>query len=128
LGQYFVLVNETRKEMVCPFCAGGTSKLFEWCAQPHSGLLPYLVRRSNETGGGAIAAPANVSFAGRWAGEEVYLVGDYDQSGRYKAAYETYSNITPALCKEYNVFMGCAGLRLSEGFCSCCSERGEKQS
>lgn len=125
MGQYFVFVNEKRKEMVCPFCAGGTSKLFEWCAQPQSGLLPFLLRRSNETGGGDIPDPEKPEYAGRWAGEEVYLVGDYDQSGLYKAAYEGYANITPAICREYNEFMGCEELRLQEGLCSCCQERGE---
>lgn len=127
MGQYFVLINEKRKELVCPFCSGGTSKLFEWCAQPQSGLLPFLLRRSNETGGGDIADAERAEYAGRWAGEEVSLVGDYDQSGLYKTAYETYSNITPALCEEYNEFMGCEELRLQEELCFSCQERGEAE-
>jgi hypothetical protein len=125
MGQYFVLVNESRKEMVCPFCSGGTSKLFEWCAQPHSGVLPYLLRKSNETGGGDIPDPQSVEYAGRWAGEAVWLVGDYDESGLYKTAYDSYRNITPALCREYNEFMRCPELRLQEELCSCCQPDGK---
>ena len=120
-------VNEDRREMVCPFCAGGTSKLFEWCAQPHSGLLPYLLRRSTETGGGDIAAPETNEYAGRWAGEKVCLVGDYDESRLYKTAYEEYDNITPALCREYNAFMRCDELRLDEGLCSSCEEHARSR-
>jgi len=122
MGQYFVLVNEDRRELVCPYCAGGTSKLYEFCAQPHSGLLPYLLRRSTETGGGDITAPETNEYAGRWAGDKICLVGDYDESRLYQKAYEEFDNITPSLCSEYNAFMRCDEFRLNETLCSGCAE------
>ena len=82
---------------------------------------------ATETGGGDIAAPETNEYAGRWAGEKVCLVGDYDESRLYKTAYEEYDNITPALCREYNAFMRCDELRLDEGLCSSCEEHARSR-
>jgi len=125
VGQYFMLINEDRKEFVCPHCAGGLAKLFEWCANPQAGLLPYLLRRSTQTGGGDIQDVSS-EFAGRWAGQRVCLVGDYDASGLYKKAQEEFTNITPGLCREYNQFMDSPELRLSDALCSTCGQRARE--
>ena len=126
MGQYLVLINETKQEYVCPFCAGGTSKFFEWCAQNQSRLLAFLMRRSDSVGGGDIQDLETEKWAGRWAGDPgVSLVGDYDSSGLYEFAYGEYRNITPMVAASYNEFMGVDELKVSEGHCSSCAERTE---
>jgi hypothetical protein len=128
VGQYFVLVNETKKELVCPFCAGGTSKLWEWLAQNHSRLLTDLVGKSNESGGGDIADPETEEWAGRWAGDPgVCLVGDYDSSGLYKTAYEEYTNITPMVARSFNAFVDLDEVEVEEGLCSSCEEHARSR-
>lgn len=143
MGQYFRAVNATKKEYVDPWDIGGVAKLWEWCANKWAGIFPYLLRKSNATGGGDIGSvkrevhiksenpspeglmevmqeavafegsPVKESeYAGRWAGDEVYLVGDYDESGLFFKAEEEYRNISKGLGKEYNRFVGAAKLRL----------------
>jgi hypothetical protein len=47
----------------------------------------------------------NPQFAGHWAGDEVYLVGDYDESNLYETAQSQYHNISKELATEYNQFI-----------------------
>jgi hypothetical protein len=64
----------------------------------------YPVRKSNDRGGGDIQLE-HPGFAGRWAGDEVYLVGDYDESHLYETARTKYRNISRELAAEYNLFV-----------------------
>ena len=43
-----------------------------------AGIFPFLLRQSNEGGGGDIQK--EYATAGRWAGDRITLVGDYDES------------------------------------------------
>jgi len=97
-------VNVTKKEYVSPYDIGGTAKLFEWCVNRQSGIFPYLLRKSSAGGGGDIRLE-HPAFAGRWAGDEVYLIGDYDESNLYGIATDLYRNISLELAEEYNQFM-----------------------
>ena len=128
MGQYFVLTNETKREFVCPFCSGGVSKFWEFLAQNHSRLLTYLMRKSDQTGGGDIADAETEEWAGRWAGDAgVGLVGDYDSSGLYKTAYEEYTNISPMVARSFNEFMAYDEVRVEEDYCSSCQERAKSK-
>jgi hypothetical protein len=82
-------VNVTKKEFVRPWDIGGVAKLWEWCVNRQAGIFPYLLRKSNEGGGGDIRLE-NPRFAGRWAGDVVYLIGDYDASKLYEIADAEY--------------------------------------
>src|SRR5437764_13843601 len=97
-------VNVTKKEYVSPWDIGGLGKLFEWCVNRQAGIFPYLIRKSSEGGGGDIRLE-HPCFAGRWAGDEVYLVGDYDASKLYEIANAAYHNISRELAEEYNEFV-----------------------
>ena len=105
MGQYFIAVNKTKKEYIRSWDIGGTAKLWEWCVQRTAGIFPYLLRKSNEGGGGDVQLD-NPKFAGRWAGDKVYLVGDYDKSNLYEKAQAEYQNIAEEFVKEYNEFIG----------------------
>ena len=123
MGQYFVAVNHDKREMVCPWCLNGLAKLFEWMVNPQAGVFPYLLRRSTGSGGGDVD-PDAVEFAGRWAGDRVELVGDYDDSGGYQRAFAEYTNISPAVAAEHNRFVRDDDLRLGGGPCGSCRESG----
>ena len=111
MGQYFIAVNQTKKEYIRPWDIGGLAKLFEWCANHEAGIFPFLLRKSDELGGGDIEHP-DAQYAGRWAGDEVYLVGDYDSSGLYDRAQKSYRDIARGLVREYNRFIKIDKLKL----------------
>ncbi len=113
MGQYFLAVNVSKKEYVNPWEIGGGAKLWEWCANTIAAIFPYLLRKSNEGGGGDCDF-VNAEYAGRWAGDEVYLVGDYDESHLFQTAEAKYSNISQPLAEEYNDFIGVKDLQLKE--------------
>jgi hypothetical protein len=90
MGQYFQAVNLDKKEYVCPWCLSGGAKLWEWAANPQGAIFTLLLRKSDEGGGGdyfgyhrgydeGSPVPQH-EIAGRWAGDRVALVGDYDSS------------------------------------------------
>ena len=105
-------VNVTRKEFVRPREIGGVAKLWEWCVNRQAGIFPYLLRKSSEGGGGDIRLD-NPRFAGLWAGDEVYLIGDYDQGNLYEIANASYHNISRELAGEYNEFVQLESCQLS---------------
>ena len=105
MGQYFMPVNKTKREYFTAWEIGGGAKLWEWCASSYSGVLAYLLRKSDELGGGDVEDLDSLTFAGRWAGDEVYLIGDYDSSELYQEAKDHYRNIAKPLAAEYNKFI-----------------------
>jgi hypothetical protein len=105
MGQYFIAVNKTKREYIRSWDIGGGAKLWEWCVNRQAGIFPYLLRKSTEGGGGDVQ-PDNPKFAGRWAGDKVYLVGDYDISKLYQKAQAEYHNIAKEFAIEYNEFIG----------------------
>jgi len=102
-GNTLKLSMSAKKEYVDPWYLG-VAKLWEWCVNKEAGLFPYLLRKSNESGGGDISHP-DAKYAGRWAGDEVYLVGDYDESDLYEKAGNEFTNISQPLVEEYNDFI-----------------------
>jgi hypothetical protein len=112
MGQYFYAVNETKKEYVSPWDIGGVAKLWEWCANKWAGIFPYLLRKSSGLGGGDISDPEKSKYAGRWAGDKVSLVGDYDKSNLFERAESEFTNISQPLAKEYNDFIEVKKLQL----------------
>lgn len=105
MGQYFYAVNETKKEYVSPWDIGGVAKLWEWCVNKWAGIFPYLLRKSSGLGGGDIDDISKSKYAGRWAGDKVSLVGDYDESNLFERAEKEFTNISQPLAQEYNDFV-----------------------
>jgi len=84
MGQYFKLVNLDKKEFIDPFTLDSLSKFFEITSNGRiTGLLIYLLRKSDNTGGGDVKNLGELKFCGRWAGDRILLIGDYDSSGLY---------------------------------------------
>jgi hypothetical protein len=111
VGQYFYAVNETKKEFVSPWEIGGVAKLWEWCVNKWAGIFPYLLRKSSGNGGGDCDT-STTKYAGRWAGDKVYLVGDYDDSHLFQKAEQEFTNISKPLAQEYNDFVAIAESKL----------------
>ena len=113
MGQYFKLVNMDRKEVVNPWKIGSGVKFWEWMANPHGRVLLWLLRQSNEGGGGDIADRDEYTTLGRWAGDRRTLIGDYDASGLWDASNtkdadgafierSEYRDISKAVRDEFN--------------------------
>jgi hypothetical protein len=58
------------------------------------------------------------SVVGRWAGDRVCLIGDYDDSGIY-GELKSFTNITKQLVEEWNEFLGDEDFSLRYRPCSC---------
>lgn len=104
MGQYFRAINISKREYVSPWEIGFGAKLWEWCANRSASIFPYLLRKSSSGGGGDIHLD-HPGYAGRWAGDEVYLIGDYDETGLYQRTEMEFTNIAAGLVEEYNRFI-----------------------
>ena len=70
---------------------------------------------------GMPTAIADDSIVGRWAGDEDYLVGDYDDSGLYdRSRGPTYRNITAQVVEAWNGFIGVKSKQLEYEECCVC--------
>ena len=109
MGQYYKLVNTSKKEVVNPWDLGGVAKAWEWLLSDTLKALPWVLFKSSQTkgskvyevlGGGDIANKGYTTL-GRWAGDKITLVGDYDASGLYKKA-EKYEDISLQVVEDVN--------------------------
>ena len=116
MGQYFALVNLDKKEYVCPWCINGGAKLWEWAANTQSSVLTLLLRKSDEGGGGdyygyhrgcgeggPIRCEVN-QIVGRWAGDRIAFVGDYDSTNLWTELPQ-WRNISHDVVDVWNEFM-----------------------
>jgi len=88
MGQYFMIINLDKKEYLDPHKLASGLKFWEILAsQSATRALAFLLRQSNEGGGGDYHGKTyqedKKSFVGRWAGDKITIVGDYDQSNLY---------------------------------------------
>ena len=96
MGQAFLVVNTTKKEYLHPHRFGEGYKFMEFtldeCGIMHG--LAHLLAQSSE--GVAIDNP---DITGRWIGDHVMRVGDYDDSAIFDEAYESddYHDISQAV-------------------------------
>jgi hypothetical protein len=136
MGQYFAAVNLDKKEYVCPWCIGGVAKLWEWAANPWGAIFTLLLRKSDEGGGGDFygyhrgcgeGGPIRClvhPVVGRWAGDRVALVGDYDGSLLWKELYgkRSFRNISRDLVEVWNDFIEIPEKKLTFD-ASCCTAK-----
>ena len=123
MGQYFKAVNLKKREYICPWCLFGVAKLWEWSANPWGAIFPLLLRKSTEGGGGDYHGPTyehdKTAIAGRWAGDPVVLVGDYDAS-KLLDKLDRYRNISREVVKAWNPFIERDDMKLKfNPRCSC---------
>ncbi len=113
MGQYFKIVNEDKKEVINAWDLGGTAKFWEWLYNPQVRVFVWLLRKSDEGGGGDINDPEQFETLGRWAGDRITLIGDYDSSRLWNMSETkdadgnllpnaTYTDISALVRKEFN--------------------------
>ena len=98
MGQYFIVVNETKKEYLVPHDFGDGLKLMEFGASGGGTMtaLTLLLRQSESAegiGGDYHGDPTN-RMLGRWAGDQIAVIGDYCPSGMYEEAHDSYENVS----------------------------------
>jgi hypothetical protein len=113
MGQYFYIVNLDKKEYLHPHKMGSGLKLWEICASNLPRVLPLLLRQSSEGGGGDYHGE-NTDIVGRWAGDRITVVGDYDESKLYNEAKESYKEISNLVRPVFDEFIEIEDHKLSE--------------
>lgn len=85
MGQYWRIVNLTKKEYLDPYTLGSGAKLWEQVANdlPGRALIVLLAAMPVPRGGGDLNLDDDVAkrTIGRWAGDRIALVGDYGVRG-----------------------------------------------
>ena len=94
MGQYFIVANTTKQEFLHPHKFGSGLKFLEFTLDGSSVMsgLAHLLAQSSEG-----VAMDDVEVTGRWIGDHVIIVGDYDNSGLFDKAYEHYTDISNAV-------------------------------
>ena len=100
MGQYFLIVNTDKKEFLHPHKFGDGLKLMEFGASACGTMtgLALLLRASTEGGGGDFDGDDNGKVLGRWAGDSVVIIGDYNEGdvfgNLYAKAQDNYTDIS----------------------------------
>jgi len=99
MGQYHKAVNLTKREFINPHKLGCGLKLWEQLANnPGTGAaLTILLACSNGRGGGDLGEN---DVIGRWAGDNIAIVGDYAEETDLPLKYHT--DTIYGLCDEDN--------------------------
>jgi hypothetical protein len=99
MGQYFKIVNKTKKEVLEPhkFNSGWN----------HGAILINSSRGSVLQALGLLISTCDrdktiESFKGRWAGDEIIMIGDYHESELYNKSYNSrwYTDISADVLRE----------------------------
>jgi len=98
MGQYYYVVNLTKKEFLHPHKLGDGLKLQEQLNSTGGTMaaLYLLLTCSNGRGGGDVFAPATDAeltmrveeMVGRWAGDAIAIVGDYAEDADLPPKHE----------------------------------------
>ena len=104
MGQYFKIANLDKKEFICTWDIECGAKFKEILFNNIARLVPYLLRKSDESGGGDIHNFNELQYCGRWACDKIVIIGDYDSSNLYEQINEKYgwTNISKEAAKEFN--------------------------
>lgn len=101
--------------------AGPTQVIsLDQCSDPDT--LLKMIRAGVAREGQPISLPPD-STVGRWAGDRVALVGDYDDSGLWNEL-PSYRNISAEVVRDWNAFMDIPENQLKHNADCTCSQRG----
>lgn len=120
MGQYYMVVDLDRREYLHPHRLGSGLKLWELCAGDLPRVLCYLLGQSTGGGGGDPRPRDAFPNVGRWAGDRVVVVGDYDASDRFGGLYHAvqaddgWTEIAPEVAAEFNRFIEFEDMQVAE--------------
>lgn len=86
MGQYYLIVNVTKKQIIRPNKFGDGLKLMEFGISGFGAMyaLAALLASGNNRGGGDI--PSDHPIIGSWAGDSIVITGDYGDNGLFGAS------------------------------------------
>lgn len=80
MGQYYAIINLTKKQFILPHAFGDGAKLMEFGSGGYTlSALAILLANSNGRGGGDLGSRRPV--VGSWAGDKIVIAGDYAEPG-----------------------------------------------
>lgn len=93
MGQYYKIINKSKKEYLDPHHCGDGAKLMEFglSGEGTMSALAILLATSNGLGGGDLNTE-DKTIMGRWAGDSIAIVGDYDDFSPHKGLYDKAEN------------------------------------
>lgn len=108
MGQYFYIVNEDKQEFLHPHKLGSGLKFWEILANrtPTCALGFMLFKSSPAEYDNHAGTHVPYKHLGRWAGDRITIVGDYDDSKLYNKAEESFTDISDEVRDEFNTFIG----------------------
>lgn len=87
MGQYYVIVNLSKREYIDPSAFNESVKLRGF---GHGSKTMFALA--------ALLRLTNTSRpVGRWARDKIVIIGDYDKSGLYRKAIDEYKNISSSI-------------------------------
>ena len=83
MGQYYKVVNTTKKQVMNPHSFGSGAKLMEFSSDRMSIMqgLAILLADGNGRGGGDLRSEN--PLVGSWAGDSIVIAGDYADEGKF---------------------------------------------
>lgn len=83
MGQYYKVVNITKKQVMNPYTFGSGGKLMEFSSDAMSIMqgLAILLADGNGRGGGDLHSENPI--IGSWAGDQIVVTGDYADPGKF---------------------------------------------
>ena len=94
MGQYYKVVNKTKKEFLDPHSFGHGAKLMEFVCDAEGMLQSLAILLAEGIGRGGGDFSSDNPLIGSWSGDEITIVGDYADSGLYEIARKSYKNIS----------------------------------
>lgn len=94
MAQYFVIANLSKKEYICPSIFTGGLNIGDVLNPKTSVALIYLLTLSSLKMQG---------YEGRWAGDQIVIIGDYYRSDLHPITYSgvlTWTNISDKVKEE----------------------------
>ena len=101
MSQYFMVINHSIKEYLHPLEIGENASFIGLIHGLSPTLLAYLLRNSELIGYCDIIR--DLEFNGRWAGDRIEILGDYQNQDLFLDIQNDYHNITREAYAEYNL-------------------------
>lgn len=82
MGQYYLMVNTTKKEYLSPRDFQDGAKFIDF-SQSLDGSMMALAILLASSGEGDFDIETESPYVGRWAGDKIVIAGDYAHSGKH---------------------------------------------
>jgi hypothetical protein len=108
MGQYYYVVNVTKKQYLHPHDFNDGLKLLEFGASGDGTMMGLALLLSDGNGRGGGDARNQSQLIGSWAGDQIVIAGDYADNGRFtddpvrnlhEVAEAEYENISKQVAK-----------------------------